>query len=231
MRKAGLFACCCLAVGLTRAAGAQSGAAMVTGVPFSATVISTNGDPAQTSALKVARASNGSMYTELPPNPRMRAGSVTILDVPNRRSIFLDPNTKTYSVQPANVPRMNAGEVGDAQLRDRIEKYRAIPAKHFAEDGREGDTVPLGLRTVEGVAEYGTKTTYTKLPETSGLRQKVWEQWYAPALYLTAEKTGFDDAGNAVWSTRYTDIKVTEPDAQLFAIPQDYTLAPARSSK
>jgi hypothetical protein len=209
--------------------GAQSGAALVTGVPLSATVVSTNGDPAQTSIVKYARASNGSTYTELPAGPRERMGAVSIMDVPNRRYIMLDPNTKTYSVQMANIPKMNPGQVDDAQLRERIEKYRATPAKHFAEDGREGDTIPLGFRTVDGFVEYGTKTIYTKLPQTSRLGQKVWEQWYVPALYIPADNTGFDDAGNAVRTTKFTDIKASEPDAHLFEIPKDYVPAPART--
>jgi hypothetical protein len=219
---------CVLAGVVLVCAGNARAQAMVKGVPYSVTIVHTNAEMSRTAIQKVARASNGSTYMEWVDVRPGHHSMVSILDVPNRRRITLLTDTKTYTVEPAAIPTMPDGQTDDAQLRDRIEMYRKLPTQHFANDGTEGDLVPIGFRTVDGRVEYGSKRTYTKLSPTSGLRQKVWDSWYVPSLYLESEKIGYDDAGNAVNVTKATELQAAEPDAHLFAIPADYTPASGR---
>jgi len=206
-------------LGCVVATGAQI--SPVAGAPFTATRVHTSPDGVTVQA-KIARASNGSVYEEIPDVRPGHLPLASILDIANHRRVFLRGDTKTYTVQPDHtVPRTL--DVSDAAVQERVERFRGLPPRHDVDGEQEADVVPIGLRVVEGQTEYGMRRTFVKLAATSKLRERVWEMWDRPSLMLTVETVGIDDAGRPASITKLTNIQAVEPDARLFEIPADYT--------
>lgn len=85
---------------------------------------------------------------------------------------------------------------------------------------------PLGTREISGVEVIGRRTTVTLFAGQLGNdrpAQIVDERWESPALQIVIESRQTDPRG--VMDYRVTNITRTEPPANLFVIPTDYTVS------
>jgi hypothetical protein len=87
--------------------------------------------------------------------------------------------------------------------------------------------VDLGLQNMEGVPAQGTRTTRTLPAGSVGNDQPIvitTETWYSPDLkVLVLSKT--NDPRMGATSYKLTNIQRSEPPADLFEIPSDYTVS------
>lgn len=94
----------------------------------------------------------------------------------------------------------------------------SIPLPH----GR-GLTESIGTREIEGVRADGTRTTYTVPAGAIGNERPIVttaERWFSPELQVVVLATTSDPrSGEAIY--RLTNIKRSEPAAELFRIPSD----------
>jgi hypothetical protein len=86
--------------------------------------------------------------------------------------------------------------------------------------------VDLGTQTIEGVPAQGTRTTRTIPAGAIGNEQPIvitTETWYSPDLkVLILSKTNDPRMGETTY--KLTNIQRSEPPANLFQIPSDYTI-------
>ena len=86
--------------------------------------------------------------------------------------------------------------------------------------------VDLGTQTVEGVPAQGTRITRTIPAGAVGNEQPIvitTETWYSPDLkVLVLSKTTDPRMGETTY--KLTDIQRSEPPANLFQVPDDYTV-------
>ena len=96
---------------------------------------------------------------------------------------------------------------------------------HNSED-RKAKTEALGKQNVEGVEAEGTRTTLTIPAGEIGNERAievVSERWYSPQLQ-TVVMTRHSDPRFGETVYRLTNIDRSEPPANLFEVPADYTL-------
>ena len=96
-----------------------------------------------------------------------------------------------------------------------------------------GTRTALGSRDFDGVRADGTKTTWT-IPAGQVGNEKpieiVSERWYAPDLMLVVYSRHADPrTGERIY--RLEGIRRGEPPADLFKVPADYELRPARPER
>lgn len=93
-----------------------------------------------------------------------------------------------------------------------------------------GNREALGQQMIEGIEAEGTRTKVTLTPERSGYDQPleiISERWYAPALQeVILSKHRDPRYGETIY--RLTNIRRSEPAADLFQPPADYTVSEAR---
>lgn len=86
--------------------------------------------------------------------------------------------------------------------------------------------VDLGTQTIEGVPAQGTRTTRTIPAGAVGNEQPIvitTETWYSPDLkVLVLSKTSDPRIGETTY--KLTNIQRSEPPADLFQVPADYTV-------
>ena len=99
----------------------------------------------------------------------------------------------------------------------------------------ETRTEALGSKIIEGVNATGTRTTRIIDAGSQGNDKpivSVSETWFSPELNMTV-LSETDDGQSGHSATKLVNITRTEPDAQLFQVPSDYTVketAPATAS-
>lgn len=202
-------------------ATAEAQIALASGAPFSAIETHTT-QGLIVSSFKVARASNGNTYQEIP----ARQGSVPnaiIRDYVGGREIYLNRQTKTYDIHLISSPPIKRAANNDAEIRESVARFSTQQPTHTDDADTEVQIEPLGTRMVNGRVELGTRRTYLRLPTSSKLRQKIWVTWWMPSLQLQAESDGYDESGKLVSSTEFVELHSEEPDASLFTIPDGYT--------
>ena len=90
----------------------------------------------------------------------------------------------------------------------------------------KGVTSSLGIKDIEGVRAEGTRTEHTIAAGEIGNDRPITivsEQWYSPDLKLVVLSRRSDPrSGETVY--RLTNIRRSEPSAQLFSVPSDYTI-------
>jgi hypothetical protein len=92
-----------------------------------------------------------------------------------------------------------------------------------SEPARPGTTVDkLESQSVEGVIAEGKRTVFGS-PAGSGRAPLTVETWESPGLKLTLVTRSSNG-----YSSRFTNLKRTEPDASLFRPPSDYTVIDER---
>ena len=87
-------------------------------------------------------------------------------------------------------------------------------------------TEALGTRTIEGVTATGTRTTRIIDAGSMGNDKpivSVSETWFSPELKMTM-LTETDDGQSGHSTMKLVNITRTEPVAQLFQVPSDYTV-------
>jgi hypothetical protein len=95
-------------------------------------------------------------------------------------------------------------------------------------------TEPLGRKTIEGVEADGTRTTFT-IPagEIGNAKpiQVVHERWFSPDLQVVVMSQRTDPRFGTT-TYRLTDIERSEPEPDLFEVPEGYTITdePARGA-
>lgn len=111
--------------------------------------------------------------------------------------------------------------VADASIR----RAKIITPQSRPEDIKAvvGETIePLGTRIIEGVKAEGVRVTSRVAMKVSGV---VYERWYSHELRRDVLiKLSDPRFGEAVY--RLTDVKLTEPSADLFTIPAEYRVTP-----
>lgn len=164
-----------------------------------------------------------------------RLGSVEISDA-DGEMYLLDPVRKT-AVKPAMMTMTIAHKkdgndvkvAGQGVTAERLEKFtRDTLARSKLETNRVFKD--LGVREIEGFKARGHLTTYEIAADAAGNRHtiEVWsETWMSPDLRVSLYSKRSDPrTGETV--TALSNIERGEPDASLFAIPDDYKLTAPR---
>ena len=236
MRSQLMLRICCGAVAIVAAAAhsvcAQAGGGIfvtpIPNAPFSGMVRvertdnQPNGNAVQLwSERKIARDNRGRIYNEY--RPFVPAATKTVPDATlihlydplNRMTEYLYPQEKTYRMMILNRPP--ATDTPD----DFASPAAAAPPSEFT---RQED---LGYRTIAGLQAHGVRVTQTLTPAESGTGQEVIvtnEYWYSEALRLNLVTKHNDPRSGKVTMT-VTQIDRSQPNAALFGVPADYTMA------
>ncbi|MGH9237506.1 MAG: hypothetical protein ACRD3G_05650 [Vicinamibacterales bacterium] len=232
-----------------RIAGVTLTDAVVPNAPFSAdavtTVTQTLGDGTkieQRATAKWYRDSTGRIRREqtvigidrLSPQ-RQPQTTITFDTVPNDPMPYsLNPATRTARRSPRGVQWFN-----DALLNNGLYFRTIEPAVNNWTVGGIGRgqaaavpsdvrpiEEPLGTRQIEGVKATGRRSTTTIPAGRIGndrAIQIVEEQWESPELNMVISSR-FSDPRTGVVEYRLTNINRSEPRADLFAVPSDYTV-------
>jgi hypothetical protein len=202
----------------------------VPNAPFSGTVrvertvIQPNGEPLRQlwSIREIARDSQGRIYNEfrplLPASVRdiPPATVIHLYDPQNRMTEYLYPANKTYRMMMLQRPPAT----------DTTEDF-ASPAAAAAPPSEFTRQEDLGTRTIAGQQVHGVRVTQTLLAAESGTGQDIVvtdEYWYSDALRLNLTTRHNDPRTGSVTMT-VTQISRGEPNAALFGVPADYTMA------
>ena len=127
---------------------------------------------------------------------------------------------------------------GAGQIEIALADVLSSASGRIARGGAQGGPVPsdikpteesLGTRQVEGVKATGRRST-TVIPGgrigNDRAIQIVEEQWDSPELNMVMSSR-FSDPRTGVVEYRLTNVIRTEPRADLFAVPSDYTVIEA----
>ena len=197
---------------------------------------------------KVFRDSQGRMRTDSE-TPPVQPGAdkfdrVTINDPVQKVIINLNPRMKTATIfhlggvgPTAPIGMANVGgspvNVAPVQPGQKPAEPNATPgittSKMSAKLGTapvETRTEALGSRTIEGVNATGTRTTRIIDAGSMGNDKpiiSVSETWFSPELKMNV-LTETDDGQSGHSTMKLTNITRTEPVAQLFQVPSDYTV-------
>lgn len=196
----------------------------------------------QTTTGSVARDSQGRVRRDEPlPGLTSNNGDaphlVTLADPVAGAHWTLDPQTKTAVKMP--FARLKGGDLavappvagpektwfvatagaGGGGGRVQVIARNQIPDSNVAK-------VDLGTQTIEGVAAQGTRSTRTIPAGAIGNELPIvitTETWYSPDLkVLILSKTNDPRMGETTY--KLTNIQRSEPPANLFQIPPDYTI-------
>lgn len=88
-------------------------------------------------------------------------------------------------------------------------------------------TTSLGTKSIDGVSANGTLVTRTIPAGAIGNQKPIvitTERWYSPDLQIVV-MTKTSDPRMGEFVRQLTNIQRTEPDASLFQVPADYTIA------
>jgi hypothetical protein len=134
-----------------------------------------------------------------------------------KHNVFVDRRVEGGPGAPANVAVFSAAPIAAGPTMEGLcdPRMKSMPAP-----------VSLGERTLEGLKTAGSRLEFTipagefgnELPMT--VRS---EQWFSPELGVVVSSTHSDPMSGET-TYRLTQISRTEPDAQLFNVPADYTL-------
>ncbi len=134
-----------------------------------------------------------------------------------KHNVIVDRRVEGGPGGPANVAMFSAAPIAAAPTMEGLcdPRMKSMPAP-----------VSLGERTIEGLKSAGSRLEFTipagefgnELPMT--VRS---EQWFSPELGVVVSSTHSDPMSGET-TYRLTQISRTEPDAQLFTIPAEYTV-------
>jgi hypothetical protein len=190
---------------------------------------------------KVYRDDQGRVRTETesPSSSGEQFVRVTIMDPVQHTVIHLDPRSRVATVthtgqavvasEPVAPPRhgITLGGTPTTDSGQPAGPPIKIQTDHSAANaGAATKTQPLGTKSVEGVETVGTRTTRTIEAGAMGNEQpivSVSDSWYSRDLQIVVLNET-DDGQSGHNSMKLVDIVRSEPNAQLFQIPQDYTV-------
>lgn len=213
--------------------------------PFSAVVI-TEYDRVLGNGNHIHRETRGKVFrdeqgrvrteTESPGNGGEQFLSVTILDPVQHTVIHLDPRNKIATVThtgqtvatsdavPSSRHGITLGVTPQTDSGQPVGPPTKIQAKHGPAPTVK--TQSLGTKSIQGVETVGTKTTRTIEAGTTGNEQpivSVTDSWYSRDLQIMVLNET-DDGQSGRNMMKLVDIVRAQPSAQLFLIPQDYTV-------
>lgn len=197
---------------------------------------------------KIYRDSQGRMRTDSG-TPTVQPGTdkfdhVTINDPVLREVINLNPKTKTATIfhlgvgptAPVAMANIGGVPVNVAPLQSGLKTAEPKPtpgAVTTSKTSAKMETTPvetrteaLGNRYLEGVNATGTRTTRIIDAGSMGNDKpivSVTETWFSPELKMTV-LTQTDDGQSGHSTMKLVNIVRTEPVAQLFQVPSDYTV-------
>jgi hypothetical protein len=209
--------------------GGWHGGKVVTGAPFSAVAV-TEMDQTLADGNKIIRKTQANLYRDtqgrfrreitLPAiGPLAAQGQprsfIVIQDPVAGASYVLDPDRKTARQLPGRARN-------DRGAKDQL-RYRPEAVSDFQKES-------LGTRTISGISAEGTRYTRT-IPAGQIGNEKpitiVRETWYSPALQMMVMIKRSDPRfGDTTYTL--TNIQRSEPPANLFTVPTDYTLKQGR---
>lgn len=227
---------------------------VVSGAPFSAdattTVVQTLGDGTrieQKSIAKYYRDGTGRVRREQTvlglENLNAAAATRTIItfdSVPgDQMPYLLDPENRTARQMPRGIALSNAaGALSTFRLRtssgngagDLIDVVAGFQGLTVARRGLPNDLRPmeedLGSRQIDGIKAVGHRRTTTIPQGQIGNDRPIQiadEQWYSPELSVLISSR-YSDPRTGVVEYRLTNVVRSEPRADLFAVPPDYTV-------
>lgn len=106
----------------------------------------------------------------------------------------------------------------------------AMNSRMGSEQNADVQTVSLGTKTMGGLTVQGTRTTRTIPTGQIGNNAPIViirEEWYSQDLQMVVSSTRTDPRFGTT-TYELTNINRSEPAQSLFAVPPDYTAAPAR---
>jgi hypothetical protein len=227
---------------------------VVTGAPFSAdattSVVQTLGDGTrieQKSMAKYYRDGTGRVRREQTvlglENLNAAAARRTIItldSVPgDQMPYLLDPENRTARQMPRGIALSNAaGALSTFRLRtssgngagDVIDVITGFQGLTVARRGLPNDLrameEDLGSRQIDGIKAVGNRRTTTIPQGQIGNDRPIQitdEQWYSPELNILISSR-YSDPRTGVVEYRLTNIVRSEPRADLFVVPPDYTV-------
>lgn len=212
------------------------GGKTVTGAPFSAGVtithnqkLSDGNSVANTSNGTVARDSQGRTRREmtLPEiGPLSSSGQTPHLafigDPTTGTNFTLNMNKKTAQQFTHNFRGANGATAGNGAHGRGMRGGNGNGANFRANT----TTQSLGTKTVNGVNAEGTLITHTIPAGAMGNSDAIvttTERWYSSDLHMVVSETRTDPRFGTT-TMQLTNINRGEPDASLFAVPQDFTV-------
>ena len=186
--------------------------------PFTAIVTFNKVGQAPVKLMRIARASNGSVYR----GPYKRDGkysTVSIDDVPNHRQI-------EYRVSPREFRDHSYRMTADNFFTESVEQHRArlgccIPDKDKIKGGRLYHYTPLGEKPDNGMTLFGRRVEETLADGT-----KRFSEYWDSDLGIEVSRTvdGPQPGRHESWIV--TEIRREEPDPSLFQVPKEYLSDP-----
>ena len=197
---------------------------------------------------KVFRDSQGRVRTETDLANVVAVGGssrhITIQDPLQRVVIHLDLKTKTAMVRHLGDPTQPPIASKDSPAPSATGGFlrvapapgqssgtsTTIPLQHPGTASRPNVTTEsLGTKPIEGVSATGTKTTRVVQTESSEPIIAVTDSWFSRDLQMLILSDSDDgQSGHSVM--KVVNIVRTEPSAQLFQIPVDYTIKDSNSA-
>jgi hypothetical protein len=145
---------------------------------------------------------------------------VTIFDCLNRRSIVLQPEQQAAHVMQTCAslpPDQNSSKPYSYPIT--LLLGAKLPPDVLVED--------LGNKEIEGIIAHGVKSTALgteKDGEWDGKPLRIIEKWMSDELGVTVLYIQSDLRAHSETTSRFTNIRRTEPDASLFEIPANYKI-------
>jgi hypothetical protein len=149
---------------------------------------------------------------------------ITIADPVAGTHYMLDPDRKVAHQRNLRTPGSGKGPASPEAAQAFQQKMEARLQQEEASGAVKKET--LGTQTINGVNAEGTRITRTIAAGQIGNDkplQVVFERWYSPDLQVLVKSTRTDPRFG---TTTYTlsNIQRTEPAANLFTVPSDYTV-------
>lgn len=211
---------------------------LVKGQPFSAeTVVEDNRRLYDGTA--VTKQSRGAIYRDTSGRTRREqpldnVGGFAIVGDDSKPQMLVFINDFAANVQyflDLNNKIARASGLGEGPRAPRANGDGPPPAKGDAPD--EAKSESLGTRMIEGVSCEGTRTTFEIPTGQIGNAkpiQVVSEKWFSPELQVVVLSRHLDPlAGEHLF--KLINIRRTEPDTDLFAVPQGFKIEPSRGPR
>jgi hypothetical protein len=210
-----------------------SGMSGVKGVPFSADIVNvfTRVLP---DGNRINRETHGKTFrdsegrtrneTEMDLMNGVKRVNVMISDPVQQVMIILDPQAKTATVHPFNLPMTHSRvTLPQADAVGATAGTTASPASLMA---HQSSREPLGVKEIEGFTVSGTRFSNTIEAGRIGNEKpitSVHENWFSEELKVDLLTTR-DDPQSGQNTRRLINIRAGEPDPLLFQVPADYTV-------
>jgi hypothetical protein len=208
--------------------GGWRGGKVVTGAPFSALAV-TEMDQTLADGNKITRRTKTKMYRDSQGRVRREVtlpamGPFAAQGQPRTFVVIQDPIAETtYLLDP---DRKTARLLPDRFGKGRANREDSASKRMNAEVSADFQKESLGTKNISGISAEGTRYTRT-IPAGQIGNEKpitlVRETWYSPDLQMMVMIKRSDPRfGNTTYTL--TNIQRSEPSADLFKVPSDYTV-------